>query len=376
MKSLLKSRAVQIALGVVLCLATIKGCQIRSAIQQNANHQMPPQGVTSYVVLPQTMETLVSAVASLVSVQGAMLSAEEAGKVTKINFESGALVNAGDVLVQLDTSVEEAQLKSAEAKAQLAQVSLKRTRTLRPSNAASQSDLDAAEAQAKQAEADANSVRAQISRKTIIAPFAGRTGIRTVNAGDFVTQGQQIVPLESLTVLFANFSLPQQLLSSINVGQTVRLTSDAIPNETFSGAVTAIDPKVNEITRNFKVQATFQNPESKLRPGMFGTVNIVTGKKDGILAIPVSSINYAPYGNSVYVISKLDNGAGGTYDGVEQKIIQLGEARGDLVEVISGLQPGDKIVSSGAFKLMPKMAVIENNVVAPGQSTNPQVEDN
>lgn len=376
MTTLRKSRAVWITLAVIFGLALIKTFQIRKAIQEGEHRQMPPQGVTTYVVTPRSIDRYASAVANLVPVQGAMLSAEEAGKVERINFESGSLVNAGDILAQLDTSVEEAQLKSAEAKSQLAQVNLRRTRTLRPSNATSQSDLDAAEAQAKQAEADANAVRAQIRRKTIIAPFAGQTGIRTVNPGDFVMQGKEIVPLHALDSLYANFDLPQQMIHQIALNQTVRLTSDGAPGEVFLGTVTAIDPQVSETTRNFKVQATFANPNHKLRPGMFGNVDVVTGTMADVLAIPISAVSYAPYGNSIYVVSKLDNGQGGTYDGVEQRIVQLGAARGDLVQVTSGLTAGEKIVSSGAFKLMPKMAIVENNVVAPGESDSPKVVDN
>jgi membrane fusion protein (multidrug efflux system) len=372
----LRSRAVWITIAVVLALIGYKTISIMRAIADGANHQMPPEGVTTFELQPRTLETTVSAVASLAAVQGAELSAEEAGRVAKINFDSGSLVNAGDVLVQLDTSVESAQLKSAEAKAQLAQVNLRRVRALRPSNAASQSDLDAAEATAKQAEADANAVRALIERKTISAPFAGRAGIRRVNAGDFVMQGDKIVPLHSLSELYADLYLPQQNLGIVKIGQTARLTSDAVSGAAFTGTITAIDPQVSETTRNFRVQATFKNEADKLRPGMFGTVSIITGAQENLLAIPVSSVSYAPYGNSVFVMAKIDDGKGGTYDGVEQRIVHLGAARGDLVEVVSGLEPGLKVVSSGAFKLMPKMAVVENNSVTPGDTTDPKVEDN
>lgn len=376
MKSILSSRAVWIALAVVVFLAGYKTITIMKAISEGGKHQMPPQGVTTFVVEPRTIETSVSAIASLMAVQGATLSVEESGKVASVNFESGSLVNAGDVLVQLDTAVEEAQLKSAEAKSQLAQINLRRIRTLRPSNAASQSDLDGAEAQAKQAEADAAAIRAQIARKTVVAPFAGQTGIRTVNVGDFVMQGTEIVPLHSLTSIYGNFSLPQQDLPLIKVGQSVRLSLDGAEPDVFSGMVNAIDPQVSEITRNFRVQATFENAAGKLRPGMFGTVTVVTGSRENVLVIPVSSVSYAPYGNSVFEVSKLDDEHGGTYDGVEQRIVQLGDTKGDLVEVVTGLHEGDKVVSSGAFKLMPKMAVVENNVVSPGESFNPKVEDN
>ena len=151
---------------------------------------------------------------------------------------------------------------------------------------------------------------------------------------------------------------------------------NAVSGAVFTGTVTAIDPQVSETTRNFRVQATFKNEADKLRPGMFGTVSIVTGAQENLLAIPVSSVSYAPYGNSVFVMAKIDDGKGGTYDGVEQRIVHLGAARGDLVEVVSGLEPGLKVVSSGAFKLMPKMAVVENNSVTPGNTTDPKVEDN
>jgi len=375
MASILKSRTIWIALAVIVGLGVTKTLQIRSAISEHANQKMPPQGVTSFIVTPRTVETFANAVASLVPVQGAMLSAEEPGKITKINFESGSLVKAGDVLVQLDTAVEEAQLKSAEAKAQLGQVNLRRIKLLRPTNAASQSDLDAAQAQAQQADADAGAVRAQIARKTIVAPFSGQTGIRTVNPGDFVMQGKEIVPLQDVATMYGNFSLPQQMVPLVHVGQVVRLSSDGAPGEVFTGKITALDPQMSEATRNFKVQATFVNPNGKLRPGMFGTVNVVTGTKENVLAIPNAAVSYAPYGNSVFVIAKLDDGHGVTYDGVEQRIVQLGATRGDLVEVISGLKADDKIVSSGAFKLMPKMAIVEDNSVAPGSSAEPVVQD-
>jgi membrane fusion protein (multidrug efflux system) len=309
-------------------------------------------------------------------VQGVTVATELAGKITKIAFESGATVAAGDLLVQLDTSTEEAQLRAAEAAAALAKLNLDRAKELREKNTTSQAELDATDAQAKQADAQADSIRAVIAKKTIRAPFAGRLGLRLVNLGQILKEGDAIVSLQTLDPIYVNFSLPQQRLSELNVGGVVRVTSDAAPGETLEGKVTAVNPDVDVVTRNVRVQATFDNPGDKLRPGMFAAVTVVLPTKENVRAIPVSAVLYAPYGDSVFVIDEKKNEKTGQTEKVlRQQFVRLGTARGDFVAVVSGLKEGESVVTTGVFKLRPGETVVIDNTLAPNAQLAPKPSD-
>ena len=362
-------------LAVFLLLGGIKFWQISAAIAGHASFSPPPEAVTSMRAEQSVWQPALELVGSLNPSRGVTISAEVGGTVARIGFESGADVKQGDLLVQLDTGVEQAQLRSAEAMHELARVKLARAQKLRAQSAVSEQELNDAVAEEHRAAASADELKATIAKKTIVAPFSGRTGIRMVNVGEFIKEGVAVVPLHALNPLFLDFSVPQQQVMQLKLGQQIHFAVDVYPGATFEGAVTAIDPQIDPVTRNVRVQATIQNPEEKLRPGMFARVSLILNEKQQVLAIPSSSINYAPYGNSIYVIEKMKNPKGEEYLGVRQQFVRLGKSQGDLVAVLEGLKPGEEVVTSGVFKLRPGAAVQVNNSVMPGSDAAPNPAD-
>jgi membrane fusion protein (multidrug efflux system) len=330
-----------------------------------------PEIVTTASVVEDTWEPALAAVGSVTAVQGVTLKNEEAGTVRHIAFESGAAVAAGDLLVELDTSSEQAQLRAAEATAELARLSLERARDLRRQNTIAQAELDAALAQFDQAYAQVENVRALIAKKTIRAPFAGRVGIRQVNLGQFVPVGSPIVSLQSLHPVYVDFALPQQRLAQVQPGMTVRVTTDSFPGAVFVGRLTAVNPEVDPVTRNVHLQATLANEDGRLRPGMFVNVAAVLPEKERVLVVPVTAVRYAPYGDSVFVVEEKTAPNGETSKVLRQQFVRLGRAQGDFVVVVSGLAPGETVVSTGVFKLRNGLAVTVDNSLAPQPSLKP-----
>jgi membrane fusion protein (multidrug efflux system) len=310
-----------------------------------------------------------------VAVQGVTVSADLPGTVDRIAFESGKAVKVGDVLVELDTRQERAQLAAMEAQRDLAQINFGRMQQLVKQGVLAQTEYDNATAQQKATAAQVGEIRATIARKTIRAPFSGILGLRQVNLGQYLSAGEAIVSLQSLNPIYVNFGVPQQSAVQVRVGRTLRVSSSDVGGIKFSGRVTALDSIVNEATRNFQVQATLSNPGGKLRPGMFVQVEIATGADRPVIALPASAINYAPYGDSVYVVAELKDPKGNTYRGVRQQFVKLEGSRGDQVAVVSGVNPGDEIVSSGVFKLRNGAAVQVNNKVQPENNPAPKPED-
>src|SRR5688500_11516679 len=269
-----------------------------------AASMMPPTTVTAAAAEQGKWENSFNSTGSVAAVQGVTIGAELPGKVVKIAFESGAPVKAGDVLVQLDISTEEAQLRAAEATAALAKANLARSRDLRQSNTNSLAELDAADAQAKQAQAQTENIRTVIAKKTIRAPFTGRLGLRLVNVGQILKDGEAITTLQTMDPIYVNFSLPQQRLPLIAAGNVVRITTDAAPGQTLEGKITAISPEIDPTTRNVRVQATVANDKETLRSGMYVNVDIILPAESQVLAIPVTAVLHAPYGDSVFVIDE------------------------------------------------------------------------
>lgn len=366
--------------GLIACLVAIAGplflvktSQFKAMGAAGAAMVMPPTVVTATAAKQDRWINSISATGTLAAVQGVTVAAEMPGKVVKIAFEPGAAVKAGDVLVQLDVTTEEAQLRAAEATAALAKANLQRARDLRQSNTNSAAELDGADAQAKQAVAQAESIRTVIAKKTIRAPFAGRLGLRLINLGQILREGDAVTTLQTLDPIYVNFSLPQQRLPQIAVGTTVRVTSDAAPGDLFEGQITAISPEVDVSTRNLRVQATLANKEEKLRSGMFATVEIVLPTETAVLTIPVTAVLYAPYGDSVFVVEEKKNEKSGKMEQVlRQKFVRLGSARGDFVSVVDGLKESDTVVTSGVFKLRPGMPVVIDNKLAPPAELKPK----
>ena len=335
--------------------------------------QMPPEVVTADSAQKDVWPSTVTATGTMVAVQGVTVGAELGGKIVEIDFESGDKVKAGDLLLRIDVSAEQAQLRSAEAAAKLAQVNLKRNRNLRKNKTVSQAELDTAEANYKQATAQVDNMRAAIAKKTIRAPFAGNLGIRQVNLGQIVDTGTAVVTLQTIDPIYVDFSLPQQRFSVLAPGTEVKVTSDAAPDEIFKGKIIAVNPEVDQITRSVRVRATLDNSKELLRPGMFGNVEVLLPTKLDVLAIPATAVLYAPYGDTVFVIDAVaDETSGKEQLILRQQIVRLGETHGDFVSVTKGLKEGEKVVTSGVFKLRPKMAVVIDNSLAPEAKMAPK----
>ena len=356
-------------------LGFVKFRQIETAMAKGASFQPPPEAVTTVVAKQEKWPSTLSVIGTVAAVQGVMVSADLPGTVAKINFESGQWVKEGDVLVELDTRQERAQLANMEAQRDLAHINFGRTQQLVKEGVVAQSEYDNAIAQQKATDAQVGEIRATIARKTIRAPFSGVLGIRQVNLGQYLPAGEAIVPLQSLNPIYVNFGVPQQSAPKITVGRTLQVTSNDVTGAEFTGRVTAIDSVVNEGTRNLQVQATLANPGGKLKPGMFVQVAIVTGADRPVIALPATAINYAPYGDSVYIVSDMKDKTGKTYRGVRQQFVKVEGSRGDQVAVTVGLNAGDEVVSSGVFKLRNGAAVQVNNKVQPENSPAPKPQD-
>jgi membrane fusion protein (multidrug efflux system) len=345
-------------------------------IAQSEQFSPPPEIVTAAPVTSDSWETLLTSVGSLDAVQGVTVTAEITGKVVEIAFEAGSRVMAGDLLVQQDIEVEKAQLRSAESVAELARIEYKRSKKLLADNVISRSDYDNAQAQLTQALAQADNIRAVIAKKTLRAPFAGRLGIRLVNLGQVIKDGEAIVSLQSLDPIFVNFLLPQQQLAQLHTGLLVRVTSDALPGQVFTCEITAINPEVDADTRNIRLQARMANSDELLRAGMYVNVAVVLPAKQEVLTIPATAVLYAPYSDSVFVIEE-KKGEDGSPAGktVRQQFVRLGEKRGDFIAVTSGLNADESVVSTGAFKLRNGQEVKVDNKLAPEFKLAPHPEE-
>jgi membrane fusion protein (multidrug efflux system) len=362
------------ALVFVGAIAAVKTRQIQAAVKQNSNFRPPPEAVTTVVAKSQPWTDNLSAIGTVVAVRGVTVSADLPGIVDKIAFESGQAVREGTVLVELDVRQERAQLAAAEAQRELTRLSLERTRGLSDQGVSPKADLDRAEAEEKQAVARIGEIKATIERKTIRAPFSGVLGIRQVNLGQYLTGGAAIVPLQQLSPIYVNVSVPQQRVAALKPGVAVTVTSEAV-GISATGKLTAVDSVIDTATRNVQAQATIANADGKLKPGMFVQATLGIGKSESFVALPASAISYAPYGDSVFIVEDMKDPKGQSYRGVRQQFVKLGPGRGDQVAILSGVKPGQEIVTSGVFKLRSGAAVQINNKVQPDNNPAPKPED-
>ncbi len=347
-------------------LGGVKAAQFGSMMAAGKSFVPPPEAVSTAPVEASEWQPAQSAIGTLVAVRGVTVSAELPGLVREIGFDSGSWVKKGALMVRLDTSTEEAQLTAAQAEAQLARLNLDRARSLREGGANAPADLDAAEARMKQAEAAVAALQATIGKKNIRAPFDGRVSIRQVELGQVVGPGTPIASVQSVDPIYAEFSLPQQALAEVKVGQATRMRTDTFLNASWEGQVTTVNTEVDPATRNVRMRATFPNPDGKLRPGMFVNVDVLSGQRRPVLLVPATAVLYAPFGDSVFVLEQHPAEEGKPAGLVaHQKFVRLGERRGDLVAVTSGLAAGEQVVSGGAFKLRQGMAVVVKNDLAP-----------
>jgi membrane fusion protein, multidrug efflux system len=371
-----KGLGIALALLVAICAFVfgIKALQIGKMM--STPKMMPTTTVTSAPVTEQDWAPRLSAVGSLSAVQGAVVSTELGGVVGEIAFENGGEAKKGDVLMKLDVSQEEALLRSAEAEAELARTDLERARDLVSKKVISKAEIDAAESKFNRLNAVVDQMRSSIRKKTIIAPFDGQLGIRQVNVGQMINAGQQVVALTALDPMYVDFALPEQYLSKLTQGLEVTVHVDALPGREFKGKLTAINSMVDTVTRNVPLQATLENRDHALRPGMFAKVDVMLPQTNKTLVIPGSAVSYAPYGDSVFVIEKRKDPKSGQESMVlRQQFVRIGEARGDFVSVTQGLKAGEMVVGTGVFKLRNGMAVTIDNALAPKPELNPKPAD-
>jgi membrane fusion protein (multidrug efflux system) len=359
----------------VAALGFVKFRQIQTAIAEGASFQPPPEAVTTIVTKQEEWPATLNAIGTVAAVQGVTVSADLPGTVERIAFDSGKWVREGEVLALLDTRQEQAQLAAAEAQHELARLTFERMRGLLNERVISKAEFDRATADERQTEARIGEIRAAIERKTIRAPFSGMLGLRQVNLGQYLSAGDALATLQSMRPIYVNFGVPQQSAAEMRVGRTVRVTADDQPGAALAGRVTALDSVVDPSTRNVQVQATFTNPDGRLRPGMFVQTEIVLSRSRDIVSLPASAISYAPYGDSVYVVTDLKDPKGQGYRGVRQQFVTLGGTRGDQIAVVSGVKAGDEVVTSGVFKLRNGAAVVVNNKVRPDNNPKPKPEN-
>ena len=332
---------------------------------------MPPTAVTTVEAVQETWQPVLGAIATLVPVEGVTLGADADGTIARIAVENGAAVKAGDLLLEFDTTVEDAQLAAAEARLALSKLDRDRAAELRDKNTISQAEFDQKEAQFKQTIADAEAIRAQLAKKKVRAPFDGRVGIRQVNLGQFVARGAALMPLQKLDPIYVNFDIPQRNLPQLVVGQETQVRVDAFGDRVFPGKIIAINPEVDSSSRNVAVQALVANPEEILRAGMFARVEVQLPATQPAVVLPATAIAYASYGNSVFIIEKMKDKEGKEYLGARQQFVKLGTTRGDQIAVLDGVKPGEIVASAGVFKLRNGATVQVNNEKLPANSPTP-----
>lgn len=359
----------------VAALGFVKFRQIQTAIAQGAAFQPPPEAVTTIVAQSEEWTSTLNAIGTLEAVQGVTVSTDLPGTVHRIAFESGQWVREGQVLAQLDTRQERAQLAAVEAQRNLAQLNFSRMKDLLTDRVISQSEFDRAMTDQQHTGAQVGEIQTTIERKTIRAPFSGVLGIRQANVGQYLAAGDPIVQLQALDPIYVNFGVPQQEASQLRAGRSVRVTVGELADREFEGRITAIDAAVDPATRNMQVQATLANPGGRLRPGMFVQTEVALGSSRTVVPLPAPAVSYAPYGDSVFIVTDLKTPDGQTYRGVRQQFVKLGGSRGDQVAVLEGVKPGDEIVTSGVFKLRNGAAVQINNKVRPDNNRAPRPED-
>lgn len=334
---------------------------------------MPPVTISTVRAATQEWLPQLKAVGSLRAVQGVDVTCESAGIVQSILFKSGDDAKAGQLLVQFNVDSDIAQLNALEASAELAKITYERDRKQLDAQTISQAALDADAADLKVKLAQVAQQKALVNKKTIRAPFAGRLGINLVNQGQYVNPGDKIVTLQALDSIYVDFYLPQQELSLISKDQDLIITTDSFPGRTFSGTVSAVNPKVDPQTRNMQVEAIIKNPKHELLPGMYVSVQVQAGEKQHYLTLPRTAVTFNPYGETVYLVEeKGKDKTGKPALFAKQAFITIGLSRGDQVAILSGIKVGDLVVSSGQLKLKSGSPIIINNKIQPSGDAAPK----
>ncbi len=340
------------------------------------NMPQPPATIADAEVRLSQWPSTLDAVGSVVSVNGTALTTEAAGTVTEILFQSGDMVTKDALLVRLDDSTDAAELEGRRAGAELARLDLERVTRLHQQGSASQAELDRARAQHRQMQAAVAAQASVLAKKTLRAPFSGQLGIRQINLGEYLTPGTAIVSLQQLDPVYVRFSVPEREFAELRTGMPVKAQVDALGDMVFAGQLTAIEPGVNPATRNVTLQASFDNPEHHLRPGMFARISVDLGGSQDVLIIPKTAVSFNPYGNAVFLITETQNDAGEAQLKVKRHFVKTGESRGDFITVIEGLERGDRVAASGLLKLRNGTSVTINNDVGPEATLDPRPENN
>lgn len=374
-------RMILMLVGVVLVFGTVFGLKWfgnKMMVQYIENMPMPPATISTAKAAEMQWDNRLEAIGTLVAVNGADVTVEAGGIVTAIEFESGEKVEKGQLLLQLDAANDRGELKRLQAQAELSELNRKRRAQLYELEAISKSDLDAAVAEANAAKAAVEAQQGKLALKEIRAPFSGTLGVRRVNVGQYVGPGTAIVSLQALNPIDLDFSLPEQYVGSVAAGYDVTVKVDAYPDRIFAGQVLAVEPTVDNATRNFKLRARLPNPDAALKPGQFGRVVLsLPGERD-VMVVPRTAINYNSYGSSVFVVQPRQQSEGAAEGEasleVVQRFIKEGDARGDFVAIVTGLEAGDEVATSGLLKLRNQQPVIINNDVQPKAELDPQPE--
>ena len=381
--------AIVVLFGLLIAFNTVKGVMIGKFMKSMAN---PPQTVSTMVARYQEWQPHVEAFGNVRAVHGGDLAFDVSGLVDSVEVKSGSDVKKGQVLIRLNDDQDRATLEALRAKASLAELTAKRAKQQLAVKAISQANYDEAIADLKNAKAQADAQAALVAKKTLRAPFAGRIGIITANPGQYINAGASVVTLQQLDPVYVDFTVPQSQLDQMRVDGNVEVSADAFPGKVFNGKVSATDPKVDLSTRNAGVEATVANPNELLVPGMFAKVAVDSGEQQRYLTLPQTSVAYAPYGDTVFVVHEgqppardangkpvpaapagknPQQGKGGAPHYVQQVIVKLGPTRGDQVAILSGIRQGDVIVTSGQLKLKNDTPVNINNKVQPAFKPNP-----
>lgn len=382
-------KVVIVIVGLLVLVGTlgfIKFSQISSLMAMGKAYEKsgpPPEAVASGSAKKQSWQGQISAVGTIAPVKGVALSNDAPGLVSKIRFESGDLVKQGQVLVELDTSVERAQLASAQVRRDLSQVNVNRSRALIKEQVTTQAQVDTDEAQVRGSASEVQTIQAQIARKIVRAPFSGRLGIRAVNVGQYLNPGTTLTVLQAVGAVYVDFSLPQQQLDTVSVGMPVKVAIEGSSDPALDGAIAAVDPTIDSTTRMIKLRATVPNASGTLRPGMFATVGVVLPDQGEVVTIPLTAVVHASFGDSVFVVEdkKPDapgaktTPAGKPIKNARQQFVRLGQARGDYVAVLDGVTDGQELVTAGAFKLRNNSPIIVDNSVKTQPQLNPKPEN-
>jgi len=365
-----------IAIPIAGSLVGIKIIQFKAMGDAAAQQVIPPETVNVEAVRQQDWQPKFSSVGTVVAKQGIIVRNEMEGVVREIHFEAGSAVKSGDILVQLDVDIELSQLRFAEATAEGAARIFKRASELFETNSISEADYSSTDTALKEANAQVDNINAVIDKKTIRAPFSGQLGIRRISVGQLLDKGSQIVTLQTQDPVYVEFSLPQQRMGALSRGLKVSVTSDSYPGQIFQGEITAIEPQVNMATRNVLVQATMDSSNGNLKPGMFVNVQVNLARTESKLFIPASSVQYGAIGEYAFVIDEGSENVDGMQGlAVIHQVIELGVSRGDYIEVVNGLNLGDRVISTGVFKIRPETRVVIDTVLAPEFSFNPEPEN-